>query len=113
IEKRRDLRPAGMYRFSLEKSDVPVMMERVATLPIRSPVTAADISPDGKRLLVLSVTGPTVFQIDNKPEAVAEAKAQSIFHVDATMEAAAFDGEDVLATTERGQVLRFPFAPAG
>ncbi|MGE5612281.1 MAG: hypothetical protein ACM359_23740, partial [Bacillota bacterium] len=55
---------AVVYRFPLEAEGKTSVLEKVATLPIRSPVTAADISADGKRLAVLTVTGLNLFTID-------------------------------------------------
>src|SRR5829696_4136923 len=54
--------PATIYSFPLrEKKEVT--LEKVVSIPIHSPATAADISADGKRLAVLSLGGLSIFQI--------------------------------------------------
>jgi hypothetical protein len=99
---------AGLYRFSLTEAKEPVVLEKVGSVPVRTPVTAADISPDGKRLAVLSVAGLNVFDIDGDLTSVGGATAAFTPYVHPTMEACTFttDGA-VLVATEPRQMLLF------
>ncbi len=88
-------------------------LEPVATLPIRSPVTAIDISANGRWLAVLTVTGPTLFRIDGDPAAAAAAKPAGVFVLSPKMEAACLVPEGLLATTEDRDVYLFRFKDFG
>ena len=81
---------AGIYRFPLDETKEPVTLEKIASVPVRTPVTAADISPDGKRLAVLSVAGLNVFDIDGDVTNVSKATVSFTPYVHATMEACTF-----------------------
>ncbi len=99
---------AELFRFSLTRPlRTPQALEKVCDLPIRAPVTAADMLGDGKEMLVLTVFGPSRFIVDGKPEAVATATARSVTFLQPDMEAAALVPEGVLATTEGGHMLLF------
>jgi hypothetical protein len=63
ISKMFDGTPATLYRFPLD-GPRDVRLERVAEMPIGAPVTAADLSADGKRLAVLSWAGIYVFEVN-------------------------------------------------
>ena len=104
---------AGLYRFPLDETNEPVTLEKVASVPVRTPVTAADISPDGKRLAVLSVAGLNVFDIDGDVTNVSKATASFTPYVHATMEACTFtpDGPVLVATEPRQMLLFEPNPP--
>lgn len=108
ISKRRDAGPAELYRFELAPAVEPVLLERVGALPIRAPVTAADLSPDGKRLAVLTVFGPWTFDIDGDiRSATTGAPARYSRYVHPTMEAACFVEGGLLVTAESRDVFFF------
>ena len=99
---------AGLYRFSLAEAKKPVVLEKVGSVPVRTPVTAADLSPDGKRLAVLSVAGLNVFDIDGDLTSVGGATAAFAPYVHPTMEACTFTSDGaVLVATEPRQMLLF------
>lgn len=108
ISKRRDLGEAQVWRFDLAPSDRPVPLRHVANLPLRAPVTAADLSPDGKWLAVLTVAGPTLLRINGDLSNAGAAPSSSLFCPEATMEALCFAGDGLLVTSERRDVLFFP-----
>jgi hypothetical protein len=58
-------RQAELYRFPLAETKGVITLALVGRLRIDSPVTAADISLDGKRLAVLAKNGVYLFQIDD------------------------------------------------
>ena len=109
ISKTNKGKPAVMYRFPLDEQKEVVVLEVVATLPIRSPVTAADLSPDGARLAVLSTAALHIFRIDGDP-----AKAASVrsIHYPITgpddLEGCCFAPGGVLATAESRGIYLFP-----
>lgn len=107
ISKQRNLAPAVLYRFALDPERPRQTLERVMTLPIRVPVTAADLSPDGRWLAVMTVAGPRVFEINGDLDRLGTAPPLSATFLHPTMEAACFVEEGVLATTERRQVILF------
>jgi hypothetical protein len=98
---------AVVYRFPLEAEGKAVVLERVATLPIRSPVTAADISADGKRLAVLTVTGLNLFTIDGDVSQVSKVQPVYIPHIHIQMEACCFVPEGVLVIAETREMWLF------
>ena len=98
---------AGVYRFALKEAEKPVVLERVGNVPVRTPVTAADISADGKRLAVLSVAGLNVFEIEGEVKDAGKGKATFIPYVHATMEACCFAPAGVLVATEPREMLMF------
>lgn len=108
ISKRRDAGPAELYRFDLAPAVEPAPLERVGALPIRAPVTAADVSPGGKRLAVLTVFGPWTFDIDGDiRSATTDAPARHSRYVHPTMEAACFVEGGLLVTAESRDVFFF------
>lgn len=107
ISKQRNLAPAVVCRFVLDRSRPTQQMEQVMTLPIRVPVTAADVSEDGRWLLVLTVAGPRVFEINGDLARAASAEPLAVTYIDPVMEAACLTPDGVLATNERRQVLLF------
>ena len=89
------------------------MLERVAEIPaVRGPVTAADVSADGKRLAVLTVLGPYVMNLGEDAgvdlvKSLSNAKVSHSRYIDVRMEAACFVEGGLLVTTENREVLLF------
>jgi hypothetical protein len=61
--------PAALYRFPLDDRRDDVAIEKVTDLPTRRPASGADLSPDGKRLAVVTRGELCVFQVDGDPAA--------------------------------------------
>ena len=80
------------------------MLEKFCTIPIYSPVTAADISSDGKQLAVLTVTGLNLFTIDGNVQQAAKAEPVYVRHIQANAEAVCFAGEKVMVATEAREI---------
>jgi hypothetical protein len=123
ISKHLDMRAATMYRFPLvDRQDRPFTLQEVGRVPIRSPVTGADLAPDGSRLAVVTYTGPYLFRVDGDPAKACDPKNRptSISFTHPHMEAICFvppglraggtalDG--LLATCESREVFLFPFS---
>lgn len=109
LPKRLNASPAEIFRFDISRpAPRPVTPERVAELPaIRAPVTAADVSSDGKRLAVLTVLGPYLIDIDGDISSAGKARTLHSRYIDPHMEAACFVPEGLLVTSETRDVLLF------
>ena len=109
--------PAAVYRFPLDEKQDEHVLEKVCTLPIYTAVTAADATPDGKRLAVLSLTGLHLFQIDGDVAKAASAKPTTVRAILGGIEAAAFVPDTpeapggVLVTSEGREIYLFPDQP--
>jgi hypothetical protein len=108
IAKRLNASPAEIFRFDLTPTPRPVTLERVTDLPdVRAPVTAADVSPDGKRLAVLTILGPYLFDIDGDVAKAGTAIPRSSRYIDPHMEAACLVPEGLLAANEGREMFLF------
>jgi hypothetical protein len=105
ITKRRDGGPAEVYRFPLKASKRERVLERVATLGIRTPVTGADVSADGGRLAVVSEGGLYLYAIDGDVSAAGRVTPSVLAVPGTQIEAVAFrrDG-GLLLTAESREV---------
>ena len=87
----------------------PIVLEKVCDLPIRFPVTAADISRDGRQVAVLSLAGPYLF---DRPapgdfKAMATTPPRSVVYTEANMEAITFTADGLLVTNEKRAIFLF------
>jgi len=109
VSKQRDLGNAKMYRFPLI-SVLPVAapkLELVTEIPLKAPVTAADLSADGKELLVLTVFGPYRFIVNGDLATAGKVVPTHVMFLQPDMEAGTLISEGVLVTAESGHVLLF------
>ncbi len=97
--------PAAVYRFALEGAG-EATLEKVTDLPIRAPVTAADLSPDAGRLAVLSGEGLHVFRIDGDVSRAGTAAPQVVAMPRAKLEGVCFAPEGLLITAESREIYR-------
>lgn len=79
---------------------------KLASFPIGSKVTAADLSPDGSKVAVLSYDYLWLFAGEN--EDIFKGKAYRLPIALGQCEAVCFDGEDLIVTNEEGEVFRIP-----
>jgi hypothetical protein len=98
---------AEIYRFPLAEQKEAVVLEFVTRLPIDSPVTAADISTDGKRLAVISKTGAWAFNIKGNVERAGEVKPRHTKFKHEHIEGGCFVPEGLLATAESREIYLF------
>ena len=105
ISKLFSREPAGVYRFALGDAN-EATLEKVTDLPIRSPVTAADLSADATRLAVLSGEGLHVFQIDGDVSRAGTAMPKVIALPQGKLEGACFTPEGLLVTSEGREIYR-------
>ncbi|HXG49624.1 MAG TPA: hypothetical protein VNO52_18530 [Methylomirabilota bacterium] len=107
VSKVTNDRHASIYRFPLTEAGGTVALQRVTTLPISSPVTAADLSADGQRLAILSKAGPFVFRVDGDIARAGVARPwHTRFKHEAT-EACCFVPEGLLVTAESREIFLF------
>ncbi|MBA3685884.1 MAG: hypothetical protein H0W72_11685 [Planctomycetes bacterium] len=97
---------AGLWRFRLDGPQAQVL-EAVVRLPIRTPVTGADISSDGRRLAVIGYVGLSVFTLAGDLPSAATATPCHIGFLQPRIEACCFVPGGVLATSEDRDVYLF------
>jgi len=109
---------AGLYRFPLVENQLkPVTLELVGHLPIRWPVTGADITPDGQCLAIVTNGGAYVFAIAGDPARAPSTIPTHITYLHPRLEAICFVPADsvpkgqrpdgLLATCESREMLWF------
>ena len=98
---------AEIYRFPLTEQKEPFVLEFVARLKIESPVTGADISPDGNLLGIVSKSGAFVYRIEGEPSKAAHQKPWLTKFTHQHIEACCFVPEGLLATAESREIYLF------
>jgi hypothetical protein len=108
--KRLSTAPAELYSFELDSPARVQRLTKVADVPpVRAPVTAADVSADGKQLAVLTLFGPYIFDINGDVASIDKAKVRHSRYVDPHLEAACFVPEGLLVTNEDRDVFLFRY----
>jgi hypothetical protein len=108
--KRLSTAPAELFSFDLDSPARVQRLTKVADVPpVRAPVTAADVSADGKQLAVLTVFGPYIFDINGDVASIGKARVRHSRYVDPKMEAACFVPEGLLVTNEDRDVFLFRY----
>jgi hypothetical protein len=110
ISKVFDDARAELYRFALTNGAAQ-KLELVARLKIDSPVTGADISPDGALLGVVAKNGAYVFRIDGDPARAGRGKPYHTKFRHEHIEACTFVPEGLLATAESREIFLFTDPP--
>ena len=115
ISKVADQQPASLYQFPLDDSNRSLTLRKQATLPIRSPVTAADISPDGDRIAILSVEELCIFDVaDDVSRLATVAPARIPLVLPNRLEGCCFAPDGLMVTDEKsGGSYLFPSGPTG
>lgn len=93
-----------LYRFPLAGEGSDPTLERVSVLPINAPITAADLSNDGKYLAVLNYKFLWRFEVNGDLSNLDKKPRIQIQHDTKMAEACCFDGEDVLITSENRNI---------
>ncbi len=113
VEKSRKGKKAGLYRWPLAKAGT-VLLEEIGKLDIKSPITAADLSPDGNQLGLTADDGVYLLQFAGGPE---HAPGQKPFRVPfklGQIEGCSFDRDGLLVISEGRELFWFqaePFRP--
>src|SRR6185295_17814609 len=98
---------AQIFRFPLQDTTEPQMLELVATTKIESPVTGADISADGNLLGLVAKDGAYVYRIDGDVARVNEVAPHHTKIRDQHIEGCCFVPDGLLATSERRGIFLF------
>jgi len=98
---------ARIYRFPLADHKQPVTLELVATTKIESPVTGADISPDGKLLGLIAKSGAFVYTINGDVAKAGKGRPHQTKFRHEHIEACAFVPEGLLVTAESREIYLF------
>jgi hypothetical protein len=101
-------RRAELFRFPLAHPErEPVVLEFVAQLPVTSPVTGADLSPDGRRLALVCKSGVFSFLIEGNPARAAQADPARVKFKHDAIEAVCFVPEGLLVSAESREIFLF------
>lgn len=98
---------AQIFRFPLTDQKTPAVLELVATTKIESPVTGADISPDGKLLGLVAKSGAFVYRIDGDVALVVKGKPFQVKFRHEHIEGCTFVPEGLLATAESREIYLY------
>lgn len=95
-----------LYRLDLSRPEREQIVTFVGKTGIDGRVTAADLSPDGSRLAVLTYNSIHLFEKPKDGDRYLAGKRWSIFFFFGQAEAIAWDGDDLVITNEAGEILR-------
>ncbi len=98
--------PARLWRFQLDGPAIQTL-EEVACLPVRSPVTGADLSADGKSLAVIGYLGLNIFQLSGDVSSAASVTPLHLGFLETSIEACCFVPGGVVATSEHRDIYLF------
>jgi hypothetical protein len=98
---------AQIFRFPLQDTTEPQMLELVATTKVESPVTGADISADGNLLGLVAKDGAYVYRINGDVAHVNEVTPHHTKIRDQHIEGCCFVSDGLLATSERRGIFLF------
>ena len=98
---------AQIFRFPLGDTKEPITLELVATTKIESPVTGADISPDGRLLALVAKSGAFVYRIDGDVSKVIKGKPHQTRFRHEHIEGCCFVDDGLLATAESREMYLF------
>jgi hypothetical protein len=98
---------ARIYRFPLTETTQTVVLEPVAETRITSPVTGADVSPDGSLLGIVARSGAYLYRIDGNVGRVANERPHRTRFRDHRIEGCTFVAEGLLASSETREIYLF------
>lgn len=98
---------AQIFRFPLSDQKEPATLELVATTKIESPVTGADISPNGKLLGLVAKSGAFAYTINGDVAKAGKGKPHQTKFRHEHIEACTFVPEGLLATAESREIYLF------
>jgi len=110
IEKSGKGKKAGLYRWPLASAGA-VTLEKLGNLEINSPVTAADLSPDGTRLGLTADDGVYLLRFATGPEnAIGKEPFKVPFKL-GQIEGCSFDRDGLLVISEGRELFLFKAEP--
>ena len=108
LTKHRSDLHTQLYRLNLFSRESPQTAILIAEYDIRGMVTGADLSPDGRRLAVLTYKKIHLFDKPNDHDNYLLGRHKEINIQFGQAEGICFDGETLVITNEEGQLLRIP-----
>ena len=96
-----------IFSFDLSVTNEPQTLSFVATLPITSPITGADLSPDRNHLGIVCKAGAYVFVVNGDISSVGQAPFHRNKFKEGQIEACSFVPEGLLTTEEGRQIFLF------
>jgi len=107
LTKRRSDGQTVLYRLSGDSPHRSNALRRVSSFPVGGMVTAADVSPDGKMVAVLTYTSVWVFDYDRRKGDIFNGTVRRMPFFAWQGEGLAFDGNNSLVVAnEQGQLFR-------
>jgi hypothetical protein len=104
VSKVFDDAEAEVYRFPLTPTNGTVTLEWVARTGITSPVTGADISPDGESVAMTGHSGVFLMEIGGHPTRIGQAKVRQAKFKDRRIEGICFVPDGLLVTAETREI---------
>ena len=107
LTKRHSDGKTVLYRLAGDSPLRSNPLRRISSFPIDGMVTAADVSPDGKQVAVLTYTSVWVFDFDRRKGDIFEGRVRRKPFFALQSEAIAFDGNSsLMVANEQGQLFR-------
>lgn len=103
-----------LYRWPLAGGR-SIVLEEIGKLEVKSPITGADLSPDGRKLGLVATDGAYVIDVTGPIEAVIKPEAFHLKLKPGQIEGCAFAPDGLLAVAESRELFLFhapPFIPA-
>ena len=107
ITKPRKNGKVTIYTFRLSNTARTITLQSVGRISVAAPVTAADISPDGRRLGLVTEGGVYVIFINGNVGAAGSARRAFTPFANDTMEGGTFSGRGFLVSAESREMLNF------
>ncbi len=108
LTKHRSDPHTQLYRLNLFSRESPQTPTLIAEYDIGGMVTGADLSPDGRRLAVLTYKKIHLFDKPNDHDNYLAGRHKEINIKFGQAEGICFDGQTLMITNEKGQLLRIP-----
>ena len=96
-----------IYDFDLANRAESILLRRVTTVEIPGDVTAATLSADSSRLVLLTDDGPVVYKIDGDVSTIRSSVAYYRPFPNTVIEGATFVGNGLLVSSELGELFLF------
>lgn len=100
-----------LYRWPLRETGRTVVLEEIGKLEVKSPITGADLSPDGRKLGLVATDGAYVIDVAGPLESVVKPEALHVELKTGQIEGCAFDRDGLLAIAETRELFLFTGAP--
>ena len=110
VEKAGKDKKAGLYRWSLDAGPA-VTLEDIGKLEVKSPVTAADLSPDGTQLGLTTDDGVYAIQFKGGLEQAVKGKPFRVPFKLGQIEGCSFDRDGLLVISEGRELFLFKAKP--